>query len=128
MSSRDADGYPGYDSWAYPSIPQLVYEPHIAPKVEVWAESFLERRKQRRHQRQGPVLADPHPIEQGDENSSRRSANSLRDKKHDDDSSMSIELEHLAVKERDVRRQDAPGPSSGLRQRKPTSAMDEVSK
>ncbi|KAJ8489263.1 hypothetical protein ONZ51_g3023 [Trametes cubensis] len=103
----------------------LVYEPHIAPKVEVWAESFLERRKQKKRQRQGPVLADPHPIEQGDENSFRRSGSSLRDKKHDDDSSMSIELEHLAVKERDAWRQDGPGPSSGLRQRKPASAMDE---
>ncbi|OSD04416.1 hypothetical protein PYCCODRAFT_1443724 [Trametes coccinea BRFM310] len=104
---------------------EFVYEPHIAPKVEIWAESFLERRKQKKRQRQGPILADPHPLEQGDENSLRRLVSDPRDKKNDDDDySMSIELEQLAAKEREAWRQDT-GPSSGLRQRKATSAIDE---
>ncbi|KAI0355436.1 hypothetical protein OH77DRAFT_1589897 [Trametes cingulata] len=108
---------------------ELVYEPHIAPKVETWAESFIERRKQKRRQRQGPVLANPHPFEDGDENSTRRSRDGRKNKKDDgsddsDDGGMSIELERLAAKERDAWRHDS-GPSSGLRQRKPAGAMDE---
>ncbi|KAI0371494.1 hypothetical protein BV20DRAFT_965239 [Pilatotrama ljubarskyi] len=110
---------------------ELVYEPHIAPKVEVWAESFIERRRQKRLQRQGPVLANPHPLEDGDENSTRRFLNRPKDKKDDDsddgnneDGSVSIELERLAAKERDAWRHDS-GPSSGLRQRRAAGAMDE---
>ncbi|KAI0677678.1 hypothetical protein C8Q78DRAFT_1074365 [Trametes maxima] len=103
---------------------EFVYEPHIAPKVEVWAESFLERRRQKRRSGQRPVLASSHPFEQGDENGTRRSADERKDKKNDDDNSMSIELEHLAARERDVWRADA-GTSSGLRQRKTAGALDE---
>ncbi|KAJ2983665.1 hypothetical protein NUW54_g10611 [Trametes sanguinea] len=113
------------DAYTYLRILQFVYEPHIAPKVEIWAESFLERRRQKKRQRQGPILADPHPLEQGDENSLRRLVSNPRDKKNDDNYSMSIELEQLAAKEREAWRQDA-GSSSGLRQRKAASAMDEV--
>ncbi|KAI8989845.1 hypothetical protein BD414DRAFT_522104 [Trametes punicea] len=106
------------------ALHELVYEPHIAPRVESWAESFLENRRQKRRQRQGPVLADPHPLEQGDENSLRRSIALPRDKKDDDDSATSIELEQLAIKERYTGRRHA-GPSSGLRQRVVAGAMDE---
>ncbi|KAH9854920.1 hypothetical protein C2E23DRAFT_752344 [Lenzites betulinus] len=104
---------------------ELVYEPHIAPKVEVWAESFLERRRQKKRQRQGPVLANPHPFETGDENHTRRSSDSIKDKKDDyDQRQTSIELGHLASKQPDARSRDA-GPSVGLRQRKPVPAIDE---
>ncbi|KAI0650865.1 hypothetical protein C8Q79DRAFT_998612 [Trametes meyenii] len=105
---------------------ELVYEPHIAPKVEVWAESFLERRRQRRRSGQRPVLVNSHPFEQGDENGTRRSADGRQDKKKadDDDDSTSIELEQLAAAERNAWRGDA-GPSSGLRQRKATGEIDE---
>ncbi|CDO75208.1 hypothetical protein BN946_scf184794.g15 [Trametes cinnabarina] len=114
------------NSWTLTHLPntQFVYEPHIAPKVETWAESFLENRRQKKRQRQGPVLADPHPLEQGDENSLRRLFSDPRDKKNDDDCSMSIELEQLAAQEREAWRQGA-GSSSGLRQRNAASAMDE---
>ncbi|KAI0832855.1 hypothetical protein BC628DRAFT_1348640 [Trametes gibbosa] len=104
---------------------EFVYEPHIAPKVEALAESFLEGRRQRKRQRQGPVLANPHPFEGGDENHSRRSLDGPRDKKDDDGQiHTSIELEQLAAKERDAWRHEA-GPSTGIRQRKPIPAMDE---
>ncbi|KAI0774715.1 hypothetical protein BD413DRAFT_472337 [Trametes elegans] len=109
------------------ALHEFVYEPHIAPKVETWAESFLENRRQRRRRRQGHVLVDPHPFEQGDENGTRRSTDGSNDKKYDDEddaNGMSIELEQLAAKERDAWRHNA-GPSSGLRQRKAAGAMDE---
>ncbi|KAI0638611.1 hypothetical protein C8Q77DRAFT_1091941 [Trametes polyzona] len=102
-----------------------VYEPHIAPQLEVWAESFLERRRQRRRQRQGSVLANPHPFEAGDENGTRRSKARGDDHNSDvDANSMSIELEQLAARERDAWR-GTDGPPSGLRQRRPANAMDE---
>jgi hypothetical protein len=34
---------------------QFVYEPHIAPKIEQWAESFIAKRRARRRQRGGPI-------------------------------------------------------------------------
>ncbi|OBZ70378.1 hypothetical protein A0H81_09805 [Grifola frondosa] len=119
---------------------QFVYEPHIAPKIETWAESFLERRRQRKMQLRGLVPA--HIVhEHSDENGARRatdrkghSADGLLDKKgHRDDHSddddddahfgMSIELERLVAKERDEWRDS--GSASGLRRRKTAGTMDE---
>ncbi|KAJ3570039.1 hypothetical protein NP233_g4667 [Leucocoprinus birnbaumii] len=36
---------------------QFVYEPHLAPKIEIWAEEFIARRRARRmqQQQQGPI-------------------------------------------------------------------------
>lgn len=107
---------------------QLVYEPHIAPKFEEWAESFLEKRRQRQRNRQrtGSVLAHSHPFE-GSENGARRSADSGQDRRDDEDNNdTAIELEQLAARERDAWRREAA--SSGLRQRRPVGAMDDVSR
>ncbi|EIW61422.1 uncharacterized protein TRAVEDRAFT_143156 [Trametes versicolor FP-101664 SS1] len=104
---------------------ELVYEPHIAPKFEEWAESFLEKRRQRQRNRQrtGSVLAHSHPFE-GSENGARRSADSGQDRRDDEDNNdTAIELEQLAARERDAWRREAA--SSGLRQRRPVGAMDD---
>ncbi|KAG6876371.1 hypothetical protein C0992_013178 [Termitomyces sp. T32_za158] len=49
---------------------QFVYEPHLAPKLEQWAEEFLATREARRRQRAGavPVLATPHVHDRHDLN------------------------------------------------------------
>ncbi|RPD67403.1 hypothetical protein L227DRAFT_538536 [Lentinus tigrinus ALCF2SS1-6] len=98
---------------------ELVYEPHIAPKVEAWAENFVERRRQRRRQREGPVLTQP-VDEHGDENGSRRST-SFDDNRGD--AGASIELEQLANRERDAWRHSHN--ASGLRHRRPAGGLDE---
>ncbi|KAF7318587.1 hypothetical protein HMN09_00369200 [Mycena chlorophos] len=36
---------------------QFVYEPHIAPRVERWAENFLEKRRAKRRSREGVPVA-----------------------------------------------------------------------
>ena len=33
-----------------------MYEPHIAPRLELWAEAFIERRRARRMEQQGLIL------------------------------------------------------------------------
>ncbi|TFK94861.1 hypothetical protein K466DRAFT_508616 [Polyporus arcularius HHB13444] len=98
---------------------EFVYEPHIAPKVEAWAENFIERRQQRRRQRQGPVAAQP-VQEHGDENRIRRSTSSDADRGGD---GTSIELAQLAASERDAWR-DNPS-AAGLRHRNPGAGLDE---
>lgn len=49
-----------------------MYEPHLAPKLEQWAEEFLATREARRRQRAGlvPILATPHMHERHDSNNS----------------------------------------------------------
>ncbi|KAI0751194.1 hypothetical protein C8Q80DRAFT_1156005 [Daedaleopsis nitida] len=102
---------------------ELVYEPHIAPKVEAWAENYLERRRQRRRQRQGPTLAQP-VRDDGDENSSRRSSVTSDDRSPGPHpGGDSIELEQLAATERNVWRD--PSSMAGLRHRRATGLMDE---
>ena len=98
-------------------LSQFVYEPHIAPKVEAWAESYVENRRRRRRQRQAPVLSQP-VNEHSDENASRRSAD---DQARAGDAS--IELEQLAEWERNEWRN--AGNSSGLRLRRTTRVLDE---
>ena len=58
-----------------------MYEPHIAPKVEAWAENYVERRRQKRRQRQGPIPTQP----VSNENNSRRSTDSSNGSWHGDD-------------------------------------------
>ncbi|KAI1795054.1 hypothetical protein LXA43DRAFT_1072153 [Ganoderma leucocontextum] len=106
---------------------QFVYEPVIAPKLETWAENFVEKRKQKRQQqqkqkqRQNPVPAQPVNAH-SDES---KSARSTGDKKRADDANgMSIELERLAERERDEWRHSVS--SSGLRHRRPTAAPEEA--
>ncbi|KZT70265.1 hypothetical protein DAEQUDRAFT_725534 [Daedalea quercina L-15889] len=114
---------------------EFVYEPHIAPKLEAWAESFVENRRRQRARRRGPIPA--HPVhEHGDENHSRRSSGSRNVDSHPrppfpsraddtdgDDRGMSVELEHLAAHEASASGDD--GRQNGLRYRKTAGAMDE---
>ncbi|KAF8076967.1 hypothetical protein FPV67DRAFT_440652 [Lyophyllum atratum] len=75
---------------------EFVYEPHIAPKVEQWAEEFIARRQARRRQRAGGVAV---PVRQRE-----RDETTLRSKRSDsgeegDERRQSIELENLIAKE-----------------------------
>ncbi|PIL37568.1 hypothetical protein GSI_01262 [Ganoderma sinense ZZ0214-1] len=98
---------------------KFVYEPVIAPKLETWAENFLEKRKQKKIQqgrsRQNPVLAQPTNARTGETSSARSSSDSAN--------AMSIELERLAQRERNEWGQSAS--SSGLRHRRPTAVPEE---
>ncbi|PIL26252.1 hypothetical protein GSI_12008 [Ganoderma sinense ZZ0214-1] len=98
---------------------KFVYEPVIAPKLEAWAENFLEKRKQKKIQqgrnRQNPVLAQPTNARTGETSSARSSSDSAN--------AMSIELERLAQRERNEWGQSAG--SSGLRHRRPTAVPEE---
>ncbi|OCH89983.1 hypothetical protein OBBRIDRAFT_835353 [Obba rivulosa] len=101
---------------------ELVYEPHIAPKVEAWAEAFVERRRRRRALRQGPILAQP-VHEDGHESRGRRSSDAFDDKNQDGDRlGYSVELEQLVAKEVDEWRSSG---QSTLRQRRTTNTMDQ---
>jgi len=75
---------------------EFVYEPHIAPKIEQWAEEFLAKRQARRRQRSGAVAVAASRRGHTDENPSRR-----RGKLSDsvDEERRSIELENLIAKE-----------------------------
>lgn len=108
---------------SYGFAPQYVYEPHIAPKFEEWAENFVERQRQKRRQRQGPILAQP-AQEHGDENRIRRSTSP--DDNRGGGSGTSIELEQLAARERNAWRHNPDAP--GLRHRTPAGGLDEVRK
>ncbi|TFK47005.1 hypothetical protein OE88DRAFT_1666821 [Heliocybe sulcata] len=97
---------------------EFVYEPHIAPKFEAWAESYVARRRARRRQRQGPKLAPPHTT----------SDDGLNDEAglvRKDDDRTSIELERLAAREVDEWRNDVDRSQSQLRQRRPRNALEE---
>ncbi|KAG6836965.1 hypothetical protein H0H93_000357 [Arthromyces matolae] len=74
---------------------KFVYEPHIAPKLEQWAEEFLAHREARRNQRAGmvPVLAAPHQRERQSIDK-RSDSDGIRGEERE-----SIELENLIAKE-----------------------------
>ena len=99
-----------------------MYEPHIAPKVERWAEDFLERRRRARSR----TLARPYEAAYFD-------AESLDDKKSDGvapdsfDDKRSFELENMVTKEVHEWRKEVE--RSTLRRRKPQlhTSVDDVS-
>ncbi|KAG6810368.1 hypothetical protein H0H92_012154 [Tricholoma furcatifolium] len=72
---------------------KFVYEPHIAPKLEQWAEEFLAHREAQR-QRTQPLLATPHPHRRDSESEDGHSDSSDEGGKKE-----SIELENLIAKE-----------------------------
>ncbi|KAF5369693.1 hypothetical protein D9615_010148 [Tricholomella constricta] len=76
---------------------EFVYEPHIAPKVEQWAEEFLAKRQARRGQRAGAVPVSV-PLRNDDTTWSGRSKHSDSGDEGDE-RRQSIELEHLIAKE-----------------------------
>ncbi|KAH9833858.1 uncharacterized protein C8Q71DRAFT_772833 [Rhodofomes roseus] len=117
---------------------EFVYEPHIAPRLEAWAEAFVENRRQQRARRRGLVAAQS-VSEHGDENRTRRSTESgngdsrpsapvrargRRDNGDDDDGvGTSVELEQLVAREASGWSDD--GRQNGLRHRKTAGTMDE---
>ncbi|EPQ58855.1 hypothetical protein GLOTRDRAFT_135876 [Gloeophyllum trabeum ATCC 11539] len=106
---------------------EFVYEPHIAPKVEAWAESYLARRRARRRQRQGPALAQPYSADEGEAGPSHPRRSFELGKGSDADDRTSIELEKLVAKEVDEWRNGVERSQSELRQRhnRNASALDE---
>ena len=99
-----------------------MYEPHLAPKIEEWAEEFLAKRQARRQQQAAaadPVLV-PVPLH-GDEDSASRRKHRKPGSDHDGpDMRQSIELENLIVKEVHEWRSEVDRSqthSRGLRQR-----------
>ena len=103
-----------------------MYEPHIAPKFEQWAEEFLAKRQARR--RQMANAADPVSVPvplHGDEDSASRRKHWKSGSGSDHDGpeiSQSIELENLITKEvhewrSEVDRSQTSTRSRGLRQR-----------
>ncbi|KZT29547.1 hypothetical protein NEOLEDRAFT_1145245 [Neolentinus lepideus HHB14362 ss-1] len=96
---------------------EFIYEPHIAPRVEAWAENYIARRRARRQQRQGPVPAQPHTT------SDDGSEDEAGPRGHDINTS--IELERLVGREVDEWRNDVDRSQSQLRQRRTHSALDE---
>ncbi|KAI0731882.1 hypothetical protein C8Q72DRAFT_882980 [Fomitopsis betulina] len=97
---------------------EFVYEPHIAPKLEAWADSFLEGRRRQRARRQGPIAAQP-VHERGNENNTRRSGT----RNGDVDRNMSVELEQLVAQEASAWSDN--GRQDGLRRRNTGAAIDE---
>ncbi|CCM00475.1 uncharacterized protein FIBRA_02508 [Fibroporia radiculosa] len=103
---------------------EFVYEPHIAPRIEVWAESFVERRRRQRQQRHGPTLASP-VNEGGNENRPRRSANPTGDHRPATPSDdLSVELNQFSVHQQTGR---SDGQTSGGLRLRPTAAVMEES-
>ncbi|KAI0940345.1 hypothetical protein AcV5_001479 [Taiwanofungus camphoratus] len=99
------------------ALKEFVYEPHVAPKIEAWAEAFVESRRRQRNQRHGPIPAQSYPVhEDGDENAARRSRSS-----QDDPTGGSFELDPIETinERRDGARH------SGLRHRRAAGMMDE---
>ncbi|KDQ29863.1 hypothetical protein PLEOSDRAFT_1038910 [Pleurotus ostreatus PC15] len=113
---------------------EFVYEPHIAPKIELWAEEFIARRKIRKLRQQGPVSAPQHP----ESRTRRNKSNDSSDEGSDNDDGWdkkrggrrsSFELENLVAKELQEWRSETG--SNVLRQRKPAAStsfntLDEV--
>lgn len=63
-----------------------MYEPHIAPRLELWATEFLEHRRARRMQQQGPIavpVSIPLQRRRGDNRSEHSSSDSESDSGHD---------------------------------------------
>ncbi|TRM67762.1 hypothetical protein BD626DRAFT_534075 [Schizophyllum amplum] len=101
---------------------EFVYEPHIAPKIEQWAEEFLERRRRSRFRTLNRPYEVPFFDTDGldDKRSDSTAANDLDDKK-------TFELEQLVTKEVHEWRKEVE--RSTLRQRKPQlhSSIDDDS-
>ncbi|KAF9463722.1 hypothetical protein BDZ94DRAFT_1163526 [Collybia nuda] len=98
---------------------EFVYEPHLAPKIEQWAEEFLARRQARRRQRAGPIAVPVSNAGVNDEEFLRRSKRSDSDDDNDEGQMrQSIELENLVTREvREWRSEVDRSQPRGLRHR-----------
>ncbi|KAJ8516683.1 hypothetical protein ONZ45_g6041 [Pleurotus djamor] len=110
---------------------EFVYEPHIAPKLEQWAEEFIARRKARRAERQGLIAIPQNP--RSSTGASKKGPGSSDNESDDDDNwdqkrnnrRSSIELEHLVAKELSEWRSEIG--TSALRHRKTASSSKQMS-
>ncbi|KAF7310208.1 hypothetical protein MIND_00394500 [Mycena indigotica] len=103
---------------------EFVYEPHIAPRVERWAEEFVSKRKAKKAAKQRTREAVPVPgssagTETGKVGEGRRSMTVT-----DLDTKNTYELETMVAHEVSQWREQVQGVST-LRQRRPASALDE---
>ncbi|KAL0581504.1 hypothetical protein V5O48_000562 [Marasmius crinis-equi] len=99
----------------------FVYDPHIAPKVDVWRHEMRTRREARRRRRQGPM---PVAVDLNNPRDDRRSDTSSSE--DDDDAKadrQSYELESMVSKEVMEWRNDVDRAGT-LRQRKMRSNVD----
>ncbi|KAF8886939.1 hypothetical protein BD779DRAFT_541726 [Infundibulicybe gibba] len=104
---------------------EFVYEPHIAPKIERWAEEFLATRAARRRQRTEPIAVPLRDPSSQNESSHRRRTSTTDTDSHNEDSlnpfgshNDSIELERLISSEvRDWRSEVDRSQSRRLRHR-----------
>ncbi|KAF9443298.1 hypothetical protein P691DRAFT_679836 [Macrolepiota fuliginosa MF-IS2] len=65
----------------------FVYEPHLAPKLEQWAEEYIARRRAKRMQRQGPIPVPASiPLRRRRGNHSKHSDSTLSGSDSGDDS------------------------------------------
>ena len=79
---------------------KFVYEPHIAPRIEQWAEEFVAQRQARRRQRAGAALvSSQHDLTDENIQSQRRRTKHSDSGDEDNEERQSIELEHLIAKE-----------------------------
>ncbi|KAJ7615873.1 hypothetical protein FB45DRAFT_934830 [Roridomyces roridus] len=96
---------------------EFVYEPHIAPRIERWAENFLARREARKRARNAIAV----PVSSSDGSSKRDGddGRGLGDEGGSFDGKSTYELESLISQEvRQWREGVDVGPSSGLRHRR----------
>ncbi|GBE80200.1 hypothetical protein BKA93DRAFT_926731 [Sparassis latifolia] len=96
---------------------EFVYEPHVAPKIEAWAEAFLENRRRRRHRLTAAPVPQYTTQDGRDENRARRSGSD------GERGEMPVELEQLVTQEVNEWRGSPNG--SGLRHRRTAGMMDE---
>ena len=101
-----------------------MYEPHLAPKIEQWAEEFIAKRRARRQQSAAAAnpVSVPVPLHGDEDSASRRKhRKSGPGSGHDGpEMSQSIELENLITKEVSEWRSEVDRSqtrSRGLRQR-----------
>jgi hypothetical protein len=116
-----------------------VYDPHLAPKFERWAEQYVARLRARRRMKEGAVAVPIHvdlPVDGKSTGKGSKGSISKRSEEGSDDSDderSSMELEQLVEKEvKEWRSQvDQSQAKSPLRHRKNVSApaglaLDEV--
>jgi hypothetical protein len=120
---------------------QLVYDPHLAPKFELWLEQRLAERRIRRRAKEASVIVPAQSAADDKRTDSASvgaqlhwgSKDAADDTDHDKDERTSVELERIVAKEVDAWRSQVDRSQQGtseLRQRSHVSVssntMDEV--
>jgi hypothetical protein len=109
-----------------------VYEPHIAPKLERWAEEFIAKRRAKRRQREGGIIVTIHRTNdrrKGDGTGRTDRPHGGNDDGHDGhDDTSAFELEKLVAAEVNEWRSEVDRSRSGLikRRKKSGCVLEEV--